>query len=102
MKTVSITNEPVIAYAVAGPRYVKTGKNALRKACFQTTVRRGNPLARAVRMKSLPSVSNIETRVSRAIYAIGISDSASDGSTMWRIPPTRRWGTNAATLRRLR
>ena len=47
--TFSTTNDPVSVAAAAGPRYESTGRNALRRQCFQTTSDLLNPFARAVR-----------------------------------------------------
>src|SRR5947199_3265070 len=80
LKTFSTMNEPVNVAADAGPRKLMTGSTAFFSPCFQMTVARERPLARAVRMKSLLSMSIIETRVRRAMYAIGVSDSARPGS----------------------
>ena len=63
------------------PAKVITGISALRRACFQTTVRSGTPLARASLMNSLSSTSSMLERSRRTIPAAIDSPSTSAGST---------------------
>ena len=48
-KSDSTTKEPETRPAAAGPRYVTTGRSALRRAWTNQTRSGGTPLARAVR-----------------------------------------------------
>ena len=50
LKTVSTMIAPESRYPICSPAIVTTGSTALRRACFQMTLRSGSPLARAVRM----------------------------------------------------
>ncbi len=52
------------------PSVVTTGSIALRKPYVHSTVRLERPLARAVRMKSLPRTPSMEARVMRASGAM--------------------------------
>ena len=63
------------------PSMVTTDSAALRKAYTPTTFQRDNPLARAVRTKSLDSAVSIEARVMRASGASENSASDSAGNS---------------------
>src|SRR5207249_2806426 len=78
---------------VSSPNTVITGTSAVRKPCRSTTARSGNPLARAVRMKSLDSTSSIAARVMRARKAIDRMPSVTAGSTSAASPPDPEGGS---------
>ena len=63
------------------PITVTTGSRALRSACLTSTVRRGAPLARAVRTKSWFSTSSIADRDWRATSASEKRARVIEGST---------------------
>ena len=54
---------PPISTGSSSAKIVMIGISALRNVCRKITNRSGSPLARAVRTKSCPSASSIETRV---------------------------------------
>ncbi len=63
-----------------------------------STVRGARPLARAVRMKSLPSTPSMAARVIRAIGAIANSPSVTAGSTSWRAVAANVVASRASAL----
>ena len=77
-KMVSMTNEPVMMPAAAGPRNETTGSMPPLSACFRQDADADAPLARAVRIKSWLKISNMPPRV-KPRHVTGVVKPERDG-----------------------
>ncbi len=75
----SVMTAPASSPPRSMPKRVRIGVMPARSPCLTTTVRRGRPLARAVRMYGSAIVSIIEPRLWRAYMAAYSTASASQG-----------------------